>query len=76
MKKLISTLIVGVFAASAFAVTPTATPAATSTATAEAKPAVEHGKTPVHAKKDKATHAAKKHQETTPAAAKAAPAVK
>ena len=76
MKKLISTLIVGVFAASAFAATPTTTPSATPATTTDAKPAVADAKTPAHAKKDKASHAAKKHKEGTPAAATAAPAVK
>lgn len=72
MKKLISTLIVGVFTASAFAVTPATTPSTP----ADAKPAVAVAKTPGHAKKDKATHASKKHKDTNPAAASAAPAVK
>lgn len=72
MKKLISTLIVGVFTASAFA----ATPAATATTPTEVKPAVAESKTPAHVKKDKAAHVAKKHKEATPAAASKAPAVK
>lgn len=72
MKRIISTLIVGAFTASAFA----ATPAATTAASTDTKPAVAEAKAPVHAKKDKAAHAAKKHKEAAPAAASTAPAVK
>ena len=71
MKKLFSTILVGVFSFSAFA----AAPAATATP-ANDKPAMTETKTPVQAKKDKATHASKKHKKVAPAAASTVPAVK
>ena len=74
MKKIVSTLIVGLMTASAFAATPAEPVAAATTKTAEAKPAVAVAKTEVAAKKEKGHKVLKKHKEA--AAATTAPAVK
>ena len=80
MKKIISTLFVGVFTASAFAATPAA-PAVVST---DVKPAVVKAaeaktttaKTDVTGKKEPPHKALKKHNVSAPAAAATAPALK